>query len=327
VQVIGYTDREQLSAELAALGQQPVLLVPAGAHRVVGPLDEIAERYGWFDHPVVIADGEALAAMGPAELLHGLVTGTEVEAELDEGRLVLHVLDGGDDLLRVDDRYVHLPTGGEPLVLVGSPDALAGAGEADSAEAECWRTLLTPPDDECVATMAAPELLSVPFWSVSRCDALVTLAASDDAWASDPDDPVPGSEIPLAVLSPALFGALEAEVDVRLIPALRAHWPTFAWCGLDDAFVIRTVATTDVGAGVGEALPLHHDIAQISASLVLSDGHEGGGLEFPRQSWTSEALPVGHLVVWPSLVTHPHRGLPVTAGTRYGLTLWFRLPA
>jgi hypothetical protein len=35
---------------------------------------------------------------------------------------------------------------------------------------------------------------------------------------------------------------------------------------------------------------------------------------------------VGDLVAWPSLVTHPHRGNPVTAGVKYALTIWFALP-
>lgn len=37
-------------------------------------------------------------------------------------------------------------------------------------------------------------------------------------------------------------------------------------------------------------------------------------------------LGVGDLVAWPSLVTHPHGGAPVTAGVKYGLTVWFALP-
>jgi hypothetical protein len=37
-------------------------------------------------------------------------------------------------------------------------------------------------------------------------------------------------------------------------------------------------------------------------------------------------VPVGSLLAWPSLVTHPHQTLPLTGGIKYGLTIWFELP-
>jgi predicted 2-oxoglutarate/Fe(II)-dependent dioxygenase YbiX len=90
---------------------------------------------------------------------------------------------------------------------------------------------------------------------------------------------------------------------------------------IHDAFVIRY----EPGA-VTDHLPLHHDVAQVSASVRLNHGYAGGELCFPRQSWDTGDLEVGCLVAWPSLVTHPHGAAPVTAGTKYGLTVWFALP-
>ena len=37
-------------------------------------------------------------------------------------------------------------------------------------------------------------------------------------------------------------------------------------------------------------------------------------------------MPVGSLLVWPSLVTHPHETAPLRRGVRHGLTIWFELP-
>jgi len=31
-------------------------------------------------------------------------------------------------------------------------------------------------------------------------------------------------------------------------------------------------------------------------------------------------------VLWPSLVTHPHRTDPLRPGTKYAFTIWFELP-
>ena len=71
---------------------------------------------------------------------------------------------------------------------------------------------------------------------------------------------------------------------------------------------------------------MHHDVAQVSASVKLNDDYTGGVLAFPRQSFTNEALAVGELLAWPSLVTHPHETLQLEAGVKYALTIWFELP-
>jgi predicted 2-oxoglutarate/Fe(II)-dependent dioxygenase YbiX len=67
-------------------------------------------------------------------------------------------------------------------------------------------------------------------------------------------------------------------------------------------------------------------VAQVSASVRLNDGYEGGALEFPRHRFTNAEVPVGALLAWPSFVTHPHRSAPVRHGVKYSLTIWFELP-
>ena len=76
-----------------------------------------------------------------------------------------------------------------------------------------------------------------------------------------------------------------------------------------------------------EHLRMHHDVAQVSASIKLNDDYEGGELHFPRQGVTNRTLGIGEVVSWPSLVTHPHETLPLRTGTKYALTIWFELPA
>ena len=99
------------------------------------------------------------------------------------------------------------------------------------------------------------------------------------------------------------------------------QWPYIDYYGVRDAFVIK------YSMGVQEHLRMHHDVAQVSASIKLNDGFEGGELNFPRQGVTNASLAVGDLVAWPSLVTHPHEGMPLKSGTKYALTIWFELPA
>jgi hypothetical protein len=162
--------------------------------------------------------------------------------------------------------------------------------------------------------------LVVPLWTPEFCATVVRAAEAVGRWGSDPDDPVPGRELSLAAISPQLHRALEEHVGETVWPSLREHWPSIDYDGIHDAFVVKSTS------GDPDGLRTHLDLAQVSAAVRLNDGYEGGRLEFPRQGFTNEDVPVGAALVWPSLVTHPHRSTPVTRGVRYGLTIWCRIP-
>jgi hypothetical protein len=165
-----------------------------------------------------------------------------------------------------------------------------------------------------------PDLLSVPFWTPEFCATVIRAAEAAGGFAPQPEDPVPGHEISLAAISPRLFAAVEADIGRRIWPVLRREWPYIEFCGLRDAFVIK------YAPGEQEHLRIHHDVAQVSASVKLNDGYRGGELSFPRQGVTNASVPVGTLLAWPSLVTHPHETLRLTDGVKYGLTIWCELP-
>jgi hypothetical protein len=164
-----------------------------------------------------------------------------------------------------------------------------------------------------------PELFAVPFWTPEFCAAIIR-AASLIGFSPDPNDPVPGHEVSLAAISPALFAHVQDDLGVRIWPQLQEAWPLIDYHGVRDAFVIR------YAAGEQEELRLHHDIAQVSGSVKLDEGFEGSELRFPRQGVDNAEVPVGTLLVWPSLVTHPHETAPLRRGVRHGLTIWFELP-
>lgn len=169
------------------------------------------------------------------------------------------------------------------------------------------------------ARLLGDEIVAVPFWTPSFCAALVR-AAELCGFAPADNDPVPGHEVSLAVISPRLFEAVEADIGRRLWPVLRERWPYVDYHGLRDAFVIK------YAPGLQESLRIHHDVAQVSASVKLNDDYTGAQLLFPRQGVTNEDLSVGELVAWPSLVTHPHETLPLGSGVKYSLTIWCELP-
>lgn len=169
-------------------------------------------------------------------------------------------------------------------------------------------------------TEMGPDIYSVPFWTPEFCSTVIRAAEAIGAFEEQPHDPVPGHEISLAGISPKLFEAVEIDLGVRIWPQLRTVWPYIDYHGLRDVFVIK------YELGVQEELRIHHDVAQVSASLKLNDDYEGAVLEFPRQGVDNSSSVVGDLVVFPALVTHPHQATQLRSGVKYGLVVWFELP-
>jgi hypothetical protein len=170
-------------------------------------------------------------------------------------------------------------------------------------------------------TQLAPEIYQVPFWTPAFCGTVIRAAEAVGAFEQQPDDPVPGHEVSLAVISPRLFEAVEIDLGQRIWPQLQTEWPFIDYHGLRDVFVIK------YQLGQQEHLRMHHDVAQVSASAKLNEGYDGAVLDFPRQGVSNVDVPVGELVVWPSLVTHPHHATTLRSGVKYGLTIWFELPS
>ena len=102
----------------------------------------------------------------------------------------------------------------------------------------------------------------------------------------------------------------------------RSVWPYVDYYGLRDVFVIRYAPGR---AGVAPDPPrrrpgLGFDQAQrrlLTAQRWCSRGRAS----------TTRGLGVGEMLVWPSLVTHPHETTPLAVGVKYALTVWFELPS
>ena len=175
-------------------------------------------------------------------------------------------------------------------------------------------------DDRHGMRHVANEMVVLPFLTPAYCRALIDAAEAAGAFAQDPGDPVPGTEVSIARLSPVVFEAMENDIGGRIWPQLRAEWQYIDYHGINDAFIIK------YEQGGQESLRIHHDVAQVSMSVKLNDDYEGAELDFPRQGFTNAELAVGELLVWPSLVTHPHASLQITSGVKYSLTIWCELP-
>ena len=170
------------------------------------------------------------------------------------------------------------------------------------------------------ARVVAPEIVQMPFWTPEFCATVIQAAQAAGGFSPQDHDPVPGYEVSLAAISPRLFEAVENDIGARMWPAIRQWWPYVDYHGLRDVFVSR------YALGEQEELRMHHDVAQVSASIKLNNDYEGAELEFPRQDFTNADVPVGDVLVWPSLVTHPHASRPLRSGVKYSLTVWCELP-
>lgn len=166
----------------------------------------------------------------------------------------------------------------------------------------------------------ADEMFAMSCWTREFCGALIRAAELTGAFELNPHDPVPGHEVSLAVISPQLFNAVEVDFGVRIWPQLQNQWPLIDYHGIQDVFVIK------YEVGQQEELRMHHDVAQVSASIKLNDEYQGAELQFPRQNFSNRELKVGEMVAWPSLVTHPHCSAPIVSGVKYSATVWFELP-
>lgn len=170
-------------------------------------------------------------------------------------------------------------------------------------------------------TTVGDDIVSMPFWTPSFCATIIAAAEAVGVFEPQPDDPVPGHEVSLALISPRLFEHVQDDIGRRAWPALCTVWPYIDYYGLRDVFVIK------YALGEQENLRIHHDVAQVSASIKLNDDYDGAELSFPRQGVDNCAVPVGHLLAWPSLVTHPHQTEQLRRGVKYALTVWCEVPA
>jgi hypothetical protein len=312
---------DELPARLAASPGPPdevVLAVPAGGYRLLAAPDDIVEA--------LLGTGvEAIVARSGAAWLGARAALAAGDAVDDVSGALLHEVGRGDSSVVVlDGRLRNGITHTDPVVAIGTPDALVwlDAQRADVSSRDLTAILgyQGAVDATSGTRLVGPDMLALPFWTSSFCAAVIRAAEAVGVFGPQDDDPVPGNEVSLGAISPRLFAHLEDDLLVRALPAIHEHWPYVDYHGLRDAFVIT------YAPGAQEALRMHHDTAQLSGSIKLNEGYEGGELAFPRQGVDNATLPVGTLLLWPSLVTHPHEARPIRAGVKYNLTIWFEIP-
>ena len=166
----------------------------------------------------------------------------------------------------------------------------------------------------------APDLYSFPLLSPAFVEFLVWLGDRVGRWEPAPGDDYGAPELRLRRISPGLEDVLGDLLVRHVNPVLRRlYLGSYEVGWIQPPFLIRYDMHTQ------QDMDLHYDgQSELTVAVALNDGFEGGHLEFPRQDFRSDVVPVGHALVFPGGVSHLHRALPIQSGERRALTIWTR---
>jgi len=162
--------------------------------------------------------------------------------------------------------------------------------------------------------VVANEIIVTPFLSEPQCQWLIEKSELHGGWRGMDGDKFPAREIRLRELG--LWDEYDRLWREKLSKVAEKHWQGYAYEGLRDAFTMKYTLDTQT------SLALHTDGSMVTGSVKLNDDYEGAELIFPRQRFSNIDVPVGHCILFPSMVTHAHYVSELTRGEKYSLTMW-----
>ena len=173
----------------------------------------------------------------------------------------------------------------------------------------------------------AQDILVGSFWGPKFCARLIELANESGNGFKPLEQDVgantaPGQEMRLNQIrdkyaaSDNFVEKYKRDVQETLFPIIRKFWWPVKIEGLRMPFMIKYTMDTQ------RAMDAHHDSGLVSLVVKMNDAYTDGHLSFPRQGWDSRDVPVGHVILFPSMVTHVHKVEPITSGERYSFTGW-----
>jgi hypothetical protein len=160
----------------------------------------------------------------------------------------------------------------------------------------------------------APEILVTDFMTESQCQGYIQASEGLGRWGELDGDKFPAQEIRLKEIG--LWDEISEQWEDKLSKICEKHWHPEAYLGLRDAFTMRYSMDTQTELG------LHTDASLFTGSVKLNNDYAGAELVFPRQEFTNKDVKVGQCILFPSMVTHGHKVLPLRGGKKYSLTMW-----
>ena len=165
----------------------------------------------------------------------------------------------------------------------------------------------------------ATDILCVEFWKPEFCQLIIEEAGRINKYESRPNDPVPGQELRIDIISRDFYISFCKHWKQVLQPILDKFFMLPAeqyFMGWKIPFIIKYEMHRQ------KYLRPHMDGSLITGTVRLSDQYTGGELTFPRQKYKNTNVPVGSMLLWPSSIQHIHYSDQLTSGTKYSLVAW-----
>lgn len=159
------------------------------------------------------------------------------------------------------------------------------------------------------------EMFITPFWTRMFCDELVNVfethlkdrfAIREAAYGTH--------ELSLNDLSRLMFLEYGQHFKDHVIPMVSKEWFIMDLDGMFSPYFLRYAMNTS------RELKKHTDLGAFTLCVNLNDDYVENDLTFPRQNFLMRSVPVGHAVIFPSTLTHPHYTTPLESGVRYSFT-------
>jgi hypothetical protein len=168
------------------------------------------------------------------------------------------------------------------------------------------------------------KLIQSPAWGIYTfpllrpewCEKLIWFADQVGGYRPDSSDPYPGQELNTREVGP-LHRVMQDLLDRYITVLSEVCYDGFSLNRIAGSFVLKYSMQTQQSMGCH-----FDDQSDVSLTVALNDGFEGGGLSFPRYDWSSKGVAPGTAIMFPGRVTHRHEGLEITKGERYALVLW-----
>jgi hypothetical protein len=168
------------------------------------------------------------------------------------------------------------------------------------------------------------DIIITPFWTDEYCKYLVEFAQINaDRFSKD---------IEYLDVSEKNLGWYDLKLDFI---DQEFFYPYINHVSRDISPILKKVYTSAIGDIKGWFFPyiikytersqrtdIHHDASMITLNIKLNNDYSGCELFFPRQKFNNSCVPIGHAVIWPSTVTHPHGASELVDGEKFSFVSW-----
>jgi len=168
------------------------------------------------------------------------------------------------------------------------------------------------------------DIIITPFWTQEFCNNLISVAeeyknnfSKDIVWYGKSGKNIGWNDIKFDDIDPNI-----SEYFVK-------QYKKFALPIISEVF---TDASSDIKGWfspyiirydkVDQCADLHNDASYLTFNIKLNNDYDGCDLIFPRQNFNSRDVPIGHAMIWPSTVSHPHYSTPLKSGIKYSIISW-----